>query len=236
MMTGYIHRGELLRNMRPGQHFRAAFSTFLIRERGNPTDAAWEMDMKTANDAMGNTGVLSAGFESTGVESTGMGRLGANRGAPGAVARLKALLTGASGVMGALALTTALSGCFVVVEDPGNPIPSNYRPLIVDQELWVGCSWDSYYQQYRWDFQAFVDDYDGYLDVSNVYVDIIDLYTNPNYAVESWDLAYDGNGWWSNTIYEQYSGYLMCEYYYDYEFDFFAYDHSGASDSVTYIP
>lgn len=231
MMTEYIFRGELPRNMRPGQHFRAAFSTFLVCERGNPTDAAREMDMKAAKNAMGNTGV-----ESTGVESTEMGSMGANNGAASTVARLKALLTGVSGMLGALALTTAISGCFVVIDDPGDPIPSNYRPLIVDQELYVGCSWDSYYQQYRWDFQAFVDDYDGYLDVSNVYVDIIDLYTNPNYAVESWDLAYDGNGWWSNTIYEQYSGYLMCEYYYDYEFDFFAYDHSGASDSVTYIP
>ena len=172
--------------------------------------------MKTANSAMGNTKMSNT------VGHTSV--------------RFQRLAKGISGILGALALTTAISGCFVVVDDPGDPHPSNYLPLIVDQDLYVGCSWDSYYQQYRWDFQAFVDDYDGYQDVSSVYVDIIDLYTNPNYAVESWDLAYDGNGWWSNTIYEQYSGYLMCEYYYDYEFDFFAYDRAGAYDSVTYIP
>lgn len=139
------------------------------------------------------------------------------------------------GVAALVAGSTLSTACIVIAEDPGNGY-YNSRPLIVDRELYVGCFWDSYYQQYRWDFQAFVDDYDGYLDVDTVYVDVIDTYVDPNYPVETWDLAYDGSGYWSNTIYEQYSNALVCEYLYDYEFDFFAYDHAGDNDSVTYVP
>lgn len=144
-----------------------------------------------------------------------------------------ASLSALAGLCALVGLSAVSTGCIVIADGGGT---YNSRPLIIDHELWVGCSWDSYYGQYRWDFQATVSDADGDLDVEQVYVDVIDLYVDPNYPVETWDLAYDGYGYWSNTIYEQYSSALVCEYYYDYEFDFFAIDHSGESDSVTYVP
>lgn len=149
---------------------------------------------------------------------------------------LKQALSRMMALAGVLAISASTAGCLVVVDDDDPYGPYNSAPYFVDSELYVNCGWDSYYQEYRWDFQAFVDDPDGPLDVHEVYVDVVDTYIDPTGPVESWNLVYDGNGWWSNYIYEQYSGYLTCEYYYDYEFDFWAIDTGNATDSVTYVP
>ena len=130
---------------------------------------------------------------------------------------------------GLFAAAVGLGGCVIV--EPG---PSNYEPYI--DELYVDCYWDSYYADYAWDFVAYVDDPNGPLDVTDVFVDVINVRYAPYTVQETWDLVYDGGGQWSQTVYEYYSNSLICEYIYDFEFDFYAYDYAGATDSVTYLP
>ena len=144
------------------------------------------------------------------------------------------------GLLGVASLISTLSsGCIMIMDDDGGGGYTHYnsQPLIVDSNLFVGCSYDYQYADYRWDFQAYVDDADGPLDIYQVYVNVMDMYYSYSEPAETWELAYDGNGWWSNTIYEYYSDSLFCEeLYYSYEFDFYAADHEGATDSVTYVP
>lgn len=102
----------------------------------------------------------------------------------------------------ALALLTVLtSGCLWVADvDPGpGPGPGpvvNSLPFIVSGDAYV--SWDPYYYDDIWSFEATVDDGDGPLDVVEVYVDIYDDYTGT--LVESLDLlpSEDPYFWYSD--------------------------------------
>ncbi len=134
-------------------------------------------------------------------------------------------------VVGALTFL-GIQGCVVIATDDGpDHYPSGggydyYAPYITSQS--VTCNWDGYYQDYYFDFYAWVEDPD--YDVVDVYVDIYDPYYDE--YVETWDLVYDGGTQWSNRIYETYSYYLDCEYMDTYDYYFWAFDSYGASDSV----
>jgi len=134
-----------------------------------------------------------------------------------------------AGFIGIIGVLWSSAGC-IIVSDAQTPY---YNSLPYIGDIYVDCFWDGTYGYYGWDFSAYVDDGDGYSDVSDVYVEVFDV----SYGyLESWDLVYDGSGWWSNLVYENYSDNLFCEDLLYYEFDFYAYDYYGDSDSVTYIP
>jgi hypothetical protein len=137
-------------------------------------------------------------------------------------------------MLGMLFAIYAGTGCIVVTDGGGygGGYGYSYNSAPYIERPYVGCEWDSYYQDYAWDFVAQIYDADGDRDVADVFIEVWD---GSGY-LESWDLVYDGNGQWSNLVYETYSNYLNCDYMYDYEFDFYAYDYSGDYDSLTYIP
>ncbi len=122
-------------------------------------------------------------------------------------------------VAGALAGTLSIAGC----GGGSNP------PIIDDSSLVVVCS--PVGEDYEWVFEALVDDPDGYEDVAAVYVNVYEA--GGEDALERLDLEYESNGKWSLNVLESATISLDCEQKEGLEFDFWAEDVAGDTDSVT---
>ena len=132
-------------------------------------------------------------------------------------------------VVGMLAFGAMVSAC------GGDGSGDNEAPYISD--ALVTCEYSEEFATNVWDFVAQVDDANGYEDVTSVEVDVYNV--GGEDALETWPLVYDGNGTWSQTVYEytgegnaaDYTQALDCGSKASFEFGFFAEDAGGEQDS-----
>lgn len=110
--------------------------------------------------------------------------------------------------------TTSLSGCFVFLDDddddynPPPPAPVNAVPIFdAGASYWL-CDYDSYADDYFFEFQAAVDDADGYHDVQYVDASVF-LADDPTYMIDTFSLIYESDGIWGGLVWERESD-LFC--------------------------
>ena len=123
-----------------------------------------------------------------------------------------------------LILLFTLTGCEVVVSPsyPGSITP--YPAPYLIQDARATCYWDNWYQDYVWEFDAWIDNYYGPREVAEVWVDV---YQGPH-LVDSIPLNPQYGNHWSTHRIEWSETNLYCGDIYDVEF--VAYDWNGFQD------
>lgn len=121
---------------------------------------------------------------------------------------------------------SSITGCLVV---PTEGSGGNAAPYVTSADAFV--SFDPYYGDDIWTFEAWVDDPDGPLDIVGVWADVYDDLAGGQY-IESFDLlpTNDARYWWSEWLG---SSTHLDPYWYGYSADVFVNDAEGRSDVLT---
>ena len=127
-------------------------------------------------------------------------------------------------------LLFTLAGCQIEVSPsyPGS-LNSFSVPYLI-QDARATCYWDNWYNDYVWEFDAWIDNYYGPREVAEVWVDV---YQGPH-LVDSIPLIPDYGNHWSINLIEWSETNLYCGN--NYEVEFVAYDWNGFQDIlITYV-
>jgi len=132
----------------------------------------------------------------------------------------------------ALMIALFTAGC--VSYDPYNPYAPRdisdpvKTPIFEDAK--ASCYFEPAINDHVWHFEAWIHyPRHDFKQLKRAYVEVYD----GEYLVDWFELYRDSGKYWDTKRIESYQTALYCEYFDDYEADFFAFDHKNESDIIT---
>jgi len=134
--------------------------------------------------------------------------------------------------IGMIIITCLMSGCYRY--DPYNPYEARDPDQPTRKPAFEGakasCYWEPSVGSYVWHFEAWVMyPRHEFNQIDTVYAEV---YQGP-YIVDWFTLGHEKGKYWDTKLIEWLSTDLHCEYYEDYEVDFFVFDRKNNYDAMT---